>query len=280
MKKFMLLLFVLYMSVANAQSFKPVYMGNDFNFYKGSKLRLDSNCLSLSYLFYDKLEKINGLFPNDVYSPDETYNFSTKKESLLGKVFSVDSIIEDKSLRRCIFQLVEVTTSETIYLIYDIKRCSGRQGFPFLTNKEFKKEDFCSNIKTKKDDFEEQVNIDAPWEKDGLASFNLSKVISGNTKSYYLFVTTTGSTPNVGIKGVILLLDDKSKINKPEVEIDIEVDGSSYKYSAFIPLTEQEMNILKTKSIDKYRLYIYDQDLSYGASEKLKMYVQCITGMN
>jgi hypothetical protein len=268
------------MSVANAQSFKPVYMGNDFNFYKGSKLRLDSNCLSLSYLFYDKLEKINGLFPNDVYSPDETYNFSTKKESLLGKVFSVDSIIEDKSLRRCIFQLVEVTTSETIYLIYDIKRCSGRQGFPFLTNKEFKKEDFCSNIKTKKDDFEEQVNIDAPWEKDGLASFNLSKVISGNTKSYYLFVTTTGSTPNVGIKGVILLLDDKSKINKPEVEIDIEVDGSSYKYSAFIPLTEQEMNILKTKSIDKYRLYIYDQDLSYGASEKLKMYVQCITGMN
>jgi hypothetical protein len=280
MKKIMLSIFILSLSIVSAQSFNAIYMGNDFNFYKGSKLTLDTNSYSLHYMFYDKLDKIKDLFPQGVYSPDETYDFSTKKESLLGKIFRVDSIIEDKSLRRCIFELVENSTNETIYFIYDIKRCSSKAGFPFLTSKEFKKEDFCSSIKIKKDDFTDKVNFDAPWEKDGLARYQISKVISANSKSYYLYITTTGSTPNVGIKGVILLLDDKSKINKPDVTVDIKVDGSNYEYSALIPLTEQEMNLLKTKSIDKYRLYIYDQDLSYGASEKLKMYIQCITDMN
>ena len=275
----MLLLFVLCMSVANAQSFKPVYMGNDFNFYKGSKLTLDSNCLSLSNLFYDKLEKIKGLYPDDVYSPDETYNFSTKKESLLGKVFSVDSIIEDKSLRRCIFQLVEVTTSETIYFIYDTKRCTSRLGFPFLTEKVFRKEDFCGKLKTTKDDFTDQVSVDSPFEKDWSDIIKLSKVKNGNTTSYYLYLTTTETTPNVGIKGVILLLDDNTKINKPNVSVDVKVNGTSYEYSALVPLTLAEVGTLKTKGIDKYRLYIYDHNLSFGMTEKFKMYFQCITDL-
>jgi hypothetical protein len=267
------------MSVANAQSFKPVYMGNDFNFYKGSKLTLDSNCLSLSNLFYDKLEKIKGLYPDDVYSPDETYNFSTKKESLLGKVFSVDSIIEDKSLRRCIFQLVEVTTSETIYFIYDTKRCTSRLGFPFLTEKVFRKEDFCGKLKTTKDDFTDQVSVDSPFEKDWSDIIKLSKVKNGNTTSYYLYLTTTETTPNVGIKGVILLLDDNTKINKPNVSVDVKVNGTSYEYSALVPLTLAEVGTLKTKGIDKYRLYIYDHNLSFGMTEKFKMYFQCITDL-
>jgi hypothetical protein len=280
MKKILLSIFILSLSMVSAQSFNAIYMGADASFYQGSRITLDSNCLNLSNLFYDKLDKIKGMFPEDVYSPDETYNFSTKKESLLGKVFIVDSIIEDKSLRRCIFELVETSTSEKIYFIYDIKRCSSRVGFPFLTDKEFKKEDFCGKLKTTKDDFTDKVSIDSPFEKDWSDIIQLSKVKNGNNTTYYLYLTTTGSTPNVGVKGVILLLDDNSKINKPDVSVDVKVSGTSYEYTALVPLTLAEVGTLKTKGIDKYRLYIYDHNLSYGMTEKFKMYFQCITSMN
>lgn len=266
-------------TLLNAQSFNAIYMGADASFYRGSRITLDSNCYSIHYMFYDKLDKINGVFPEGVYSPEKEYNFSTRKESLLGKVFSVDSIIEDKSLRRFIFELVETSTSETIYFIYDIKRCSSKAGFPFLTDKEFKKEDFCGKLKTTKDDFTDKVNVDSPFEKDGGDRIQLSKVKNGNSTTYYLFLTATGSTPNVGVEGVILLLDDNSKINKPDVSVDVKVSGTSYEYTALVPLTLAEIGTLKTKGIDKYRLYIYDHNLSFGMTEKFKMYFQCITDL-
>lgn len=279
MKTLFLTIAIAVSTLLNAQSFNAIYMGADASFYKGSKITLDSNCLSLSNLFYDKLEKITGMFPDDVYSPEDQYNFSTKKESLLGKVFKVDSIIEDKSFRRCIFKLVETSTSETIYFIYDTKRCTSRVGFPFLTEKVFRKEDFCGKLKTTKDDFTDKVSIDSPFEKDGVDRIQLSKVKNANNITYYLYLTATGSTPNVGIEGVILLLDDNTKINKPDVSVDVKVSGTSYEYTALIPLTLAEVGTLKTKGIDKYRLYIYDHNLSFGMTEKFKMYFQCITDL-
>jgi hypothetical protein len=252
-------------------------MGEDFNFYKGSKITLDTNCSSLNSKFFSSLDKIKGIFPSDVYCPTEQYDFVTRKECLLGKVFQVDSIIEDKSLRRCIFKLNEINTSEIIYFIYDYKWTSSNFGFPFLTNKEFRKEDFCSDIKTKKDDFTDEIKMETSFLKDGLARLHLSRNVSSNSDRYYLYLTAIGTTPNVGINGVILLLEDKTKINKPDVSIDVKVTEANYEYSAFISLTSDEINLLQSKGIDKYRLYIYDQDLSYGTSEKLKMYFQCIS---
>jgi hypothetical protein len=264
-------------TLLNAQSFNAIYMGADVSFYKASKITLDSSVYSLSHMFYDNLEKTKELYADGVYSPDEKYNFNTKKESLLGKVFIVDSIIEDNAHRRCIFELVEINTKEKIYFIYNIKYCSSSYGFPFLTSKEFKKEDFCGKLKTTKDDFTDKVSIDSPFEKDGADRIQLSKVKNANNITYYLYLTATGSTPNVGIEGVILLLDDNTKINKPDVSVDVKVSGTSYEYSALVPLTLAEVGTLKTKGIDKYRLYIYDHNLSFGMTEKFKMYFQCIT---
>lgn len=279
MKTLFLILAIAVSTLLKAQSFNAVYMGADASFYKGSKITLDSSVYSLSHMFYDNLEKTKELYSDGVYSPEEKYNFNTKKESLLGKVFNVDSIIEDNAHRRCIFELVEINTKEKIYFIYNIKYGSSSYGFPFLTSKEFKKEDFCGKLKTTKDDFTDKVSIDSPFEKDGIDKIQLSKVKNANNITYYLYLTTTGTTPNVGVKGVILLLDDNTKINKPDVSVDVKVSGTSYEYSALVPLTLAEVGTLKTKGIDKYRLYIYDHNLSFGMTEKFKMYFQCITDL-
>jgi hypothetical protein len=59
-------------------------------------------------------------------------------------------------------------------------------------------------LKTTKDDFTDKVNIDSPFEKDGADRIQLSKVKNANNITYYLYLTATGSTPNVGLPGTWL----------------------------------------------------------------------------
>ena len=79
-------------------------------------------------------------------------------------------------------------------------------------------------------------------------------------------------------KGVILLLNDKTKINLPDVDVDCKVNskGDGYEYSSFIELSKEQIEILKVKEIDKIRLYIYDSDLNGSTSTKLKEYLKCL----
>ncbi len=277
MKSILLMITLFTSYISYCQGFEKIYMGKDYNFYLGSEITLDSTALSLNNMIYAKREDIDGLYPKNVYSPREDYSFSTKTESLLGKVFKVDTIENHDPYRVKIFKLIEINTNEELFLLYTPKRSTSRIGFPFLTKKQFKKEDFCSKIKIDKDDFTDKVDYATPFEKDGTSNIRISKVVEGDEVFFYLYLTTIGSTANVGIEGVILLLDDKTKIEKPSTEIDVDVSKYGYNYSALLSLNKEEIEILKNKEIDKFRLYIYDKDLSSGMSKKIKMYMQCLS---
>ncbi len=143
------------------------------------------------------------------------------------------------------------------------------------------KEDFCSKIKKEVDEFTDKVEYSTPSLKDGRSSIEIIKTKendSASYASYYLYIITIGSILTVGGDGVILLLDDKTKIVKPDQEVHVRVtEDYGYKYSSYISLTNEDIEILKSKSIDKFRLYIYDKDLSSVTSNSIQMYIQCLT---
>lgn len=104
----------------------------------------------------------------------------------------------------------------------------------------------------------------------------LYEIIESGKVTYYLSLRSHGSTVNVGETGVIILFDDGTKMSKPTVEINVDLDEIGFKYSSFIHLTESEVKSLTTKKIQKFGLYIYDKKVNPRFTEKFTYYVMCI----
>lgn len=133
----------------------------------------------------------------------------------------------------------------------------------------------CKGIEKKIDDFEDKVT----YSPAGLNNVSVFAFTENKATKYYLSIKTTGATLNLNESGVYLLMSDGQKIIRKEEKIDVEYESgkyygpNDYEYSAFFSLTKDEMEYLSKVSIKKFRLYIYDQDIS---EEKQNMQIENI----
>ena len=127
------------------------------------------------------------------------------------------------------------------------------------------------------DDFTDDVTLRTPLMNDMFITKSIKK---GSIKpTYYLSLETRGSTLNYNGKGVIILFKDGTKWVKSEEKIDVKVvKGDGWGYRAFIILTEQDLQMFSTKEVDKFRLYIYDNQ-SPDDTDKFVFYTQAIVKM-
>ena len=131
-----------------------------------------------------------------------------------------------------------------------------------------------NSIEREKDDFTNEITI----RTDVLKPISITKVINNNKAVYYLSLQTMGSTVNYNIKGVYLLFTDGKKWVKLNEDIDIDYDDG-FNYSTFIKLTPLELRLFQTKKVDKFKLYIYEQNVGLNDSEKFILqsnYIQII----
>jgi hypothetical protein len=111
----------------------------------------------------------------------------------------------------------------------------------------------CSKIKTTIDKFDGDTTHMTPLTGVlGTISFMKSK------GKIFMNLDVAGYTLNLGEKGVIILLENGGKIEKPEAKIEAEATTNGYKYSAFFMLDETDIELLKNNPITDYRLYIYE----------------------
>lgn len=170
---------------------------------------------------------------------------------------------------------------------YKIKCASGKVGyiyeFKIFTNKETEKlkskatkfniDDIsiCENFIYNKDDFTDEITFNSPYN-----NIVIYKIKKKNKTNYFLALHSKGFTLSLNEKNIMILFNDKTKLVKySKIDCNIDSEGN-YKYSAFIPLTLNDLNILKSKEIAKFRLYIYDTDISSDMSHLFKKYVNCI----
>jgi hypothetical protein len=124
------------------------------------------------------------------------------------------------------------------------------------------------------DEFTDQISIDCPVLGNPLSTMHLIKNINKNKAVYYIDLMTQGSTVFVGWKGAILLFTDGTKLKKPNAKIDIEVSDYGYRYTAFIPLTQADMKVLSSKTIDKFRLSIFDGAVNSKDAGMFRIYAK------
>lgn len=137
----------------------------------------------------------------------------------------------------------------------------------------------CSQVKRSIDDFTKKITINSPYRNldDEILDMTIYKYISNKNLKYVLNLSSYGSTLKLNCSGVQILFTDGTKlIKKTKVTFDAQSSTTLYKYDAYVPLTKEELLILSKKTIDKYRLYIYDTDVDTEDANDFKCYIKCI----
>lgn len=279
-----LTLVIITITISYSQTFETNFLGDDFMRYKGVLLKLiDKPISGLGFTFYSDLSYCQSLYDNHVIYPDTKFKFNTVPDSLANRIFRVEDIVGKDgiifsggsySFDKPIFVLKDTTTKQIIYYKYDKKYDFN---FPSLTSKiEVDKKELCDEIDRTVDEFTDEIKMNSPIiSGSSISSVIIYKTITKSRTSYYLSLHTNGNTLNVGESGVIILFTDGTKMNKPD-KVDVEVADKDWDYSAFITLTQSDLQILSSKKIDKFRLFIYDEIVSKWLAEKFVVYVKCI----
>jgi len=133
----------------------------------------------------------------------------------------------------------------------------------------------CDRITSEVDDFNDEVTLRTPFS----SAVAISKIKSKHAKpNYYLSLFTVGHTVVIDGKGAYILFEDGKKWSK-SVKIDVDATQSGFRYSAFVPLTNSDLKLLKSKKISKFKLYIFEQSISDDDANMFIQDVSCITNL-
>lgn len=124
------------------------------------------------------------------------------------------------------------------------------------------KADPCEQLLRRVDDITGVVTLYSN-DFDNSDQYEFIKTIPKHRKAtYMLHLVAKGLTSPVGGKGATIYFTDSTQFKKPSISIEFKLnDNLKYEYSVYIPLRLAELNLFTKKSIKKFRLYIYDQDV-------------------
>jgi hypothetical protein len=268
----------------NAQQFEKNFLGDDYMFYQNAYFTINQeNEIGFKYCFYETLEACQHSFGSNVLYACDIERVKTSKDSLVNKIFVVENIVNKRGEKLTgeatyedpIFILKDTTSKRVIYFKFNK---TTESYFPFLTTKTtYNPTILCEQNMREVDEFTNEININTPYP--GLSestSVILYKSIKTGKTVYYLALQTNGSTLNVSKQGVTVLFEDGTKFSKPTAELDVDAADDGYAYSAFIPITLSEVQIFTKKRIKKFRLYIYDGEITPQSAEKFTIWSKCV----
>ena len=132
---------------------------------------------------------------------------------------------------------------------------------------------YCQEIEVSVDKFTGETNYQTPLER----SYSFTKVKKGNESRIYMRVEGSSLSLVSNAKGLILLLENGFKIEKPDIEIGIDVHPlmkGYYQYIAFFELNSSDIELLTKNKITDSRIYVIDSHLIH--TKDLKEYLKCL----
>lgn len=176
-------------------------------------------------------------------------------EDLLFQVNLIDNVTKDKFKIR-----LSMLSKNPKYIIKEINLDDYAEGY------------FCNEIEEENDKFTNKTTFDSPI----LNPISFRKVKIGDKVSTFIKIDVIGITANVGKKGVIILFEDGTKIERPDEVIDVNVNkkGGGFLYRSFFELNQEDIEKLSQNRISDVRLFIFDREINNGF--KLQEYMKCI----
>lgn len=133
----------------------------------------------------------------------------------------------------------------------------------------------CKRLTSEKDKFSNKVTTTTPDNYE----FVIIKVEENNISNIFLKLQSYGTTLNTNEKGLKILFSDGTVMTKPDVKIDYSNAAGTrgWTYSCFIKLNEEDIQLLSSKSITDYALYIYERKMKESKAIELREYLKCMS---
>lgn len=246
----------------NAQT---AYVGRNVNSLLGAKVKVIEKSEALQQYGYDVFFNDSTLSYSSQYGADRKKGvYNTPYELMVGREFDVIKIGKND-----ILSTVLVLQNSELGIVY-YKYSAYYEHTCVLDLVSIPEDFYCSQITKEIDKFENKTT----YRTDLMEDISFTKVEDGNNTRIYMSLETRGSTLNVGVSGVKILLDNGDVLNF-NTDIDVKSGkGSGWVYRAFIPLDNETIDILTQHSITDFRLYIYDRNVKNG--EKFKQLLICL----
>lgn len=229
--------------------------------------------------FYSAYNKQTNTFrDDDRLFPTSSSKKYSKVEKLLGTQWEVKQVYKTSktTLRGAQIYALELNSGKkTIFYEYDSESDLHLE-FDVIGGIEKPADFYCEDFTVTKDKFSGMT----AYTSKPISGFTVSKgtkVIDGQTYSVIqLHKNTVGRTCEVGKKGFIMLLENGDRIEKPEAEIEVQVNptGSAYVYSVDIPLTDEDLQKLSQFKVTDTKTYIFTSEVKDG--DILMEYIKCL----
>ncbi|MGZ3863494.1 MAG: hypothetical protein ACXVPN_08740 [Bacteroidia bacterium] len=127
----------------------------------------------------------------------------------------------------------------------------------------------CKDIQRKPDKFTGEVKLSTP---PGQISF--LKIINEKSTDYFCNIIEDQDNINNNGRGLIVVLKDGTRINKPAVEVKVDVKTPRFRHYASFKLTEDELVQLSKSEITDVKMITFEFAVEKGA--ELKNNLKCL----
>ena len=216
-------------------------------------------------------------YRNFYTSNDKSRHFAAKKRdykspySPLNRTKFNVTKIEKVTYGKYMLELQDIETGEFVYYEHSTFYSSSE-----LALVEIPSTLYASQISSRKDKLEDKITYSTPYGE----NVSFTKVVRGADVVIYLSLSTYGSTLNVLEKGATILFTDGTQLNFPDIDIETKAHTatslSGYDYSIFKSLTAEEIEMFSTKTIEYFKLYIYDRDINEKDGKKYNAYMNLL----
>lgn len=141
----------------------------------------------------------------------------------------------------------------------------------------FYNSEFCKDIEVKVDEYNGNKTISSPFGK-GLNSFpfHFSRIFSKEKESALIMLTAEGKTYTLSGDRLDVIFEDKSTFSKQVKILPSYRSNGNYIYYTSFNLSEEELELFKNKKVAKYRIYIFEKELSPRQSNVMNEYFKCV----
>lgn len=134
-------------------------------------------------------------------------------------------------------------------------------------------------LKKEVDKFTSDTTVSTPFFDKSVGEFNKvsfkSTIKKNGEKTLRCILYNTSDNIYRG-KGVFILFEDGTKIEKPECEVQSRYSSGSFSHISIFTINEEDSVIFSTKRITDIRMYLLDATIPLKSGEKIRNYFNCI----
>ena len=194
----------------------------------------------------------------------------TDPDAFTNRTFKVTGVEPISTGDRFKVKLEDISSGKVIYFKYNPISSSGYY-FEIKGGLDLAEDFYCDLIKEVSRENEPQrfIYMERPV-------FVLLKTEIDGVETYLLELELSTDEDEDG-KGMVIVLENNKKIEKPNLDVKKQIKSETPHYTAYIALTSQEIDLLKSNKILSYKIYKFNASMPQEYSENIRGALNCMT---